>query len=124
MKKIKNIKKKKKKKKTAPHGSELPYVFGQNAYAPFYSMSWNDTLSTQMQSSWANFGINGNPNIYIPNQIEWKTYDISQSNVFIFDTNPRLETNYISNYNNGACLFWKNVNFWIQELICFNNGTL
>eukprot|EP01084_Bolivina_argentea_P290500 499010_1 len=109
----------------AGHGSEQPFVFDHSNETNHYEIKWSQRLSNQILSSWANYGINGIPNVSNPNYVQWKLFDNNTQNVMLFDNNTRIVPQFQQQYRNDVCSFWYHeIGFDIMTQICLNIKTI
>ncbi|XP_062978238.1 cholinesterase-like isoform X4 [Elgaria multicarinata webbii] len=77
----------------APHGAEVPYVFGTLESAVGVNQTYTEAeavLSRRMLRSWAEFSRSGNPTGSVANEVQWPLYNATQQNFFNLSTEPSL----------------------------------
>ncbi|KAH0630397.1 hypothetical protein JD844_013393 [Phrynosoma platyrhinos] len=75
----------------APHGAEVPYVFGTLDSALRVNQTYTEAeagLSRRMMKYWAEFARSGNPTGPEVSEVAWSLYNATQQNFFRLGTEP------------------------------------
>ncbi|XP_053148718.1 cholinesterase-like [Hemicordylus capensis] len=75
----------------APHGAELPYLFGTLASVLRPNQTYTEAeaaLSRKMMRYWAGFARNGNPTGSAASEVQWPLYNATEQNFFHLGTEP------------------------------------
>ena len=86
----------------APHGSDVPLVFGTLDAAPgIKKRPGAAEVSRQMCAAWAAFAHNGNP--ATPELPHWPAYDLGKRPNMVFD----VKSHVVNDYGSAARHFWE-----------------
>jgi carboxylesterase type B len=99
------------------HGQELPFVFKSSLLAQLLVTTFDEELSERMIESISDFIIEGSVN-----EEEWIPFN-ECNDVWLWDTNPRLDENFLETHNNGACIRWQTIDQNTRDLLCLNGLT-
>nr|XP_003217974.2 PREDICTED: acetylcholinesterase [Anolis carolinensis] len=94
----------------APHGAELPYIFGSLEVAVAVNKTYTEAeaaLSHRIMHYWAEFARNGNPTGSNAKVGEWPLYNATQKKVFLLNTevpqnpqvSPALHCDFLKAYS-------------------------
>ncbi|XP_034963150.2 cholinesterase-like [Zootoca vivipara] len=75
----------------APHGAELPYLFGTLETALAINQTYTEAeadLSRRVMRYWAEFSRSGKPTGSAASEVEWPLYNATQQNFFYLSTEP------------------------------------